>query len=98
MLHKFKVKIIGIIILFLLIIINIIFKNEGLAIITGAIALVIVLVLCQTSVIKEKLLENIRLISSSNGERCIGNGRHKGVECMCDECEHHLECFPDWRD
>lgn len=98
MLHKFKVKIIGIIILFLLIIINIIFQNDGLAIITGAIALVIVLVLCQTSVIKEKQLENIRLISSYNGERCIGNGRHKGVECMCDECDHFLECYPDWKE
>lgn len=96
--HKFKGKIIGIIILFFLIFINIIFKNDGLTIITGAIALVIVLVLCQTSVIKEKQLENIRLISSSNGERCIGNGRHKGVECMCDECEHYLECFPDWKE
>lgn len=93
-----NLKRLAIIIVFLIIIINFIFKNDGLAIITGAIALVIVLVLCQTSVIKEKQLENIRFISSSNGERCIGNGRHKGVECMCDECEHYLECFPDCRD
>ena len=23
------------------------------------------------------------------------NNSNKNVECMCDECEHYLECFPD---
>lgn len=94
MLHKFKVKIIGIIILYLLIVANIIFQNDELAIITGAILLVIILVLCQASVIKEKRLESIRLISSSDKKCCrkccVGNERNKDIECMCDECEHYF--------
>lgn len=31
-------------------------------------------------------------------KKCVGNGFNKNVECMCDECEHYLECFPDRRD
>lgn len=93
-----KLKIIGIIISILLIIANFIFQNDELAMITGAITLIITLFLCQTSIIKEQQLKNIRLIPSPNGERCIGNGRHKGVECMCDECEHYIECFPNRRE
>lgn len=33
-----------------------------------------------------------------HGEDCPGNGKHPGVECQCDECDHYLECFPDWRE
>ena len=30
------------------------------------------------------------------GENCMGNGKHPGKECCCDECDYYLECFPDW--
>ena len=33
---------------------------------------------------------------SPNGENCIGNGQNKDIECMCDECDHFLECYPEW--
>lgn len=53
---------------------------------------------CQISVIAEKRSNINQLTHSPNGEKCKGNGLNKNVECMCDECEHYLECFPDWRD
>jgi len=86
----------GIIIVFLIIIINIIFRIDELAIISGALVLIILLVLCQSSVIKENNMKNIQLTPSPNGEKCIGNGQKKDIECMCDECEHFLECYPEW--
>jgi len=43
----------GIIIIFLIIIINFIFRTDMLALITGPIALIIIMILCQTSVIAE---------------------------------------------
>lgn len=88
----------GIIIIFLIIIINFIFRTDMLALITGPIALIIVMILCQTSVIAEKRSNINQLTPSPNGEKCKGNGLNKYVECMCDECEYYLECFPDWRD
>lgn len=39
----------------------------------------------------------IQLTPSTDGADCIGNGEHEEVECQCDECEHFLECFPNWR-
>lgn len=94
--HKSKIKILGILLVFLLIIINIILKIDELAIISGAILLIIVLVVGQTSVIKENNMKNIQLTPSPNGEKCIGNGQKKDIECMCDECDHFLECYPEW--
>lgn len=91
-------KKLGIIIIFLIIIINFIFRTDMLALITGPIALIIIMILCQTSVIAEKRSNINQLTPSPNGEKCKGNGLNKNVECMCDECEHYLECFPDWRD
>lgn len=88
----------GIIIIFLIIIINFIFRTDMLALITGPIALIIVMILCQTSVIAEKRSNINQLTHSPNGEKCKGNGFNENIECMCDECEHYLECFPDWRD
>lgn len=41
--------------------------------------------------------DTIEVTPSPNGEMCIGNGLNENVECMCDECEHYLECFPNWR-
>lgn len=35
---------------------------------------------------------------SHHGEDCPGNGKHPGIECCCDECDHYLTCFPDWRE
>ena len=86
----------GIIIVFLIIIINIIFRIDELAIISGALVLIILLVLCQSSVIKENNMQNKQLTPSPNGEQCIGNGLSPDTECMCDECEYFLECYPDW--
>lgn len=38
------------------------------------------------------------LMPSYHGEHCLGNGEHSDYECCCDECDHYLECFPDWRE
>ncbi len=89
---------IGIIIVFIIVILNIIFKDDFLAVVTVPIALIIIMILCQTSVIAEKRSNINQFTPSPNGEKCKGNGSNKYVECMCDECEHYLECFPDWRD
>ena len=39
-----------------------------------------------------------RLTPSWHGEECLGNGEHPGIECCCDECDHYLTCFPDWKE
>ena len=26
---------------------------------------------------------------------CLGNGRHKGIECCCDECNYMLCCMTE---
>lgn len=41
--------------------------------------------------------ERIKLTPSPNGENCVGNGTHKGIEICCDECDFFLECFIDFR-
>lgn len=89
---------IGIIIVFIIVILNIIFKDDFLAVVTVPIALIIIMILCQTSVIAEKRSNINQLTPSPNGEKCKGNGLNKYVEYMCDECEHFLECFLDWKD
>lgn len=38
------------------------------------------------------------LTPSYHGERCVGNGKDPEVECCCDECDHFLECFSDWKE
>ena len=25
-------------------------------------------------------------------ENCLGNGKHKGIECCCDNCDYFIEC------
>ena len=40
--------------------------------------------------------KEIQLKPSENGEDCPANGKHKDIECQCDECEHYLECYPEW--
>lgn len=35
---------------------------------------------------------------SLHGEKCPSNGEHQGIECRCDNCDHYLECFPDWKE
>ena len=27
---------------------------------------------------------------------CQGNGQHPDYECCCDECDHYIDCFPEW--
>lgn len=38
------------------------------------------------------------LTPSFHGKDCLGNGEHIGIECCCDECDHYLTCFPDWKE
>lgn len=38
--------------------------------------------------------QDIKLTPSPNGEDCLGNGKHEGIEIQCDECDYFLECFP----
>jgi len=40
----------------------------------------------------------VKLTPSYHGKDCLANGEHAGYECACDECDHYLECFPDWRE
>ena len=42
-------------------------------------------------------VNDIEPTPSPNGVDCLGNGEHEEVECCCDECEHYLTCFPDWK-
>lgn len=39
-----------------------------------------------------------KLTPSYHGKECLGNGEFVGYECCCDECDHYILCFPDWRD
>ena len=36
------------------------------------------------------------LTPSHHGEDCLGNGNHPGIECCCDNCDHFLDCFPEF--
>lgn len=93
---KINFERLGIIIVILIVIINYIFKMDSLAIITTPIALIIVMLLCHTSIIRENKAEKFHLTPSPNGEQCKGNGLSPNTECMCDECEYFLECYPYW--
>ena len=42
-------------------------------------------------------MEDIKLTPSPNGEDCLGNGDHEGIEIQCDECDFYLTCFPDYK-
>lgn len=35
------------------------------------------------------------LVPGNRGRDCPGNGRHKGIECCCDECDYLLCCIDD---
>lgn len=35
------------------------------------------------------------LTPSFHGKDCLGNGRHPGIECCCDECSHFAICWSD---
>ena len=39
----------------------------------------------------------ILLTPSYHGAECAGNGADGGEYC-CEECDHFLICFPDWRE
>ena len=40
----------------------------------------------------------VELTPSWHGQDCQSNGEHPGIECQCDECDHFLDCFPDWQE
>lgn len=33
------------------------------------------------------------LTPGNNGDDCLGNGEHEGIECCCDECDYMLCCL-----
>ena len=37
----------------------------------------------------------VELIPENHGKDCLGNGRHKGVEWCCDECDYMMCCVSD---
>ena len=37
------------------------------------------------------------LVPSEQGSKCPGNGEHPEYECCCDECDHYLYCFPQYK-
>ena len=37
-----------------------------------------------------------KLTPSPGGKECLGNGHWPGYECCCDECDHYLDCFPEY--
>ena len=37
------------------------------------------------------------LTPSRQGRKCLGNGKHIGYECCCDECEYYLYCFSQYK-
>ena len=38
------------------------------------------------------------LTPSYHGELCRHNGDNPDYEIACDECDHFLICFPDWKE
>lgn len=38
------------------------------------------------------------LTPSYHGELCRHNGENPNFECVCDECDYYLACFPDWEE
>ena len=41
---------------------------------------------------------DIELTPSYHGKDCLGSGDFPGYDCLCDECDYFLACFPDWKD
>ena len=35
----------------------------------------------------------IELTPGEFGKDCLGNGKHEGIECCCDECDYFLCCI-----
>lgn len=42
--------------------------------------------------------ELLQPIPGYHGSGCPFNGQNPEYECQCDECDHYLVCFPDWRE
>jgi len=36
------------------------------------------------------------LTPGNQGKDCLGNGKHEGIECCCDECSYMLCCYPQF--
>lgn len=49
--------------------------------------------------IKEDLIDPTGppLTPSYHGRECLGNGHNGGYECCCDNCDHFLFCFPEFK-
>lgn len=35
---------------------------------------------------------NTKIFPGNFGENCPGNGKHKDIECLCDECDYLMCC------
>ena len=44
------------------------------------------------------VIESVKPTPSLHGENCLGNGEYKNIARQCDNCDHYLTCFPDWKD
>ena len=36
------------------------------------------------------------ILNPGNPKKCQGNGKHRGFELCCDECEFFLACYPEY--
>ncbi len=41
-------------------------------------------------------ITGVELTPGFNGEDCLGNGLHYGIECCCDECNYMICCLETW--
>lgn len=83
-----------IVLITLILIVSFILKDEILIQISIPMSIVYVFYTHYKAIVSFK--KDYKLTPSPNGEKCIGNGQNKDVECMCDECDHFLECYPEW--
>ena len=38
----------------------------------------------------------VPLTPSRQGRKCLGNGENPDYDCLCDECNYYLYCFPQY--
>ncbi|MBE6805177.1 MAG: hypothetical protein E7526_01440 [Ruminococcaceae bacterium] len=47
---------------------------------------------------KKKTIDvtGVPLTPSWHGRKCLGNGENPDYDCLCDECNYYLYCFPEF--
>lgn len=43
-----------------------------------------------------KDVTGVKLTPGNQGKDCMGNGKHSGIECCCDECDYAQCCLADF--